>query len=230
MRRWWDGVIRIGWLVGWHWLALVLVVFACSAGRVEGKKISASSACEHNGGNLKDGTQATRRHSSRCSQCAPVAGGKNALDEVSSLNPLSAEPSGDLGQPLPDHPLLVVAREYLGKPYRFGAAGEAFDCSGLVYSAAAALGLAIPRSARDQFRIGEAVAREKLRPGDLVFFRTYRRGPSHVGIYAGGGKFLHAARRGRRVRVDRLDDPYYASRFLGARRLRLEVQAPESLS
>jgi NlpC/P60 family len=71
--------------------------------------------------------------------------------------------------------------------------------------------------------MGKKVSREALKPGDLLFFRTYRRGISHVGLYIGGNKFVHAANTRRRVRVDSLNEAYYRNRFVTARRLKEPV-------
>ena len=116
-------------------------------------------------------------------------------------------------------PVLQSAVEFLGRPYRFGSEGKAFDCSGFVRTVFAKIGIELPHSARDQFSLGERVDRDDLEPGDLVFFRTYRHTASHVGIYVGDDKFVHAATRGGQVQVDSLDAAYYARRYLGARRL-----------
>ncbi len=118
--------------------------------------------------------------------------------------------------------LINVATQFLGSPYRFGGNGQrGFDCSGFVRTVYSAVGVELPRSAREQFRVGRRVPTHELRPGDLVFFRTYRPHASHVGIYLGSGLFVHAATRGREVRIDSLDDDYYRKRYLGARRLSL---------
>jgi cell wall-associated NlpC family hydrolase len=118
-------------------------------------------------------------------------------------------------------PVLESAAEFLGRPYRFGSEGLAFDCSGFVRAVFAKIGVELPRSAREQFSEGERVDRDDLEPGDLVFFRTYRRTASHVGIYVGDDKFVHAASRGGQVQVDSLDQAYYARRYLGARRVEI---------
>lgn len=116
-------------------------------------------------------------------------------------------------------PVLQSAAEFLGHPYRFGSEGGSFDCSGFVRTVFAKIGIELPHSAREQFSLGERVSRDELEPGDLVFFHTSRRSASHVGIYVGDDKFVHAATRGGQVQVDSLDESYYARRYLGARRL-----------
>lgn len=113
------------------------------------------------------------------------------------------------------------AMRYLGIRYVWG--GESprgVDCSGFVYIA---LLNHLPGLARmssyDYFQMGVAIGRNNLLPGDLVFFRTYAPGPSHVGIYVGDGQFIHASSGVRKVTISSLDEPYYAARYLGARRL-----------
>jgi cell wall-associated NlpC family hydrolase len=116
--------------------------------------------------------------------------------------------------------LLGIAERFVGAPYRHG--GESpdagFDCSGLVLRVHEIAGLPVPRTAQAQHAAARPVAGAALLPGDLVFFAS-RRGPvDHVGIYAGDGRFLHAPRRGRPVGYDRLDDGWFAARFVGAGR------------
>jgi len=118
-------------------------------------------------------------------------------------------------------PVVALAAAFLGKPYRFGAESGAFDCSGFVRRVFARIGIDLPHSAREQFALGEHVGRSDLEPGDLVFFDTHRRSPTHVGIYVGEDKFVHAASHGGRVQVDSLTDSYYAHRYLGARRIEI---------
>jgi peptidoglycan endopeptidase LytE len=81
------------------------------------------------------------------------------------------------------------------------------------------LDLQLPRTAREQFQVGEAVDRGQLSIGDLVFFSTYARYPSHVGIYLGDNRFIHASAGSREVRISSMDLPYYVKRYLGAKRL-----------
>jgi cell wall-associated NlpC family hydrolase len=112
-----------------------------------------------------------------------------------------------------------TALRYLGVPYVWG--GTSFggvDCSGFVWAVFAKNGIYLPRTADAQFEEGRRVLTRDLRAGDLVFFQTYALGASHVGIYLGNGKFVHAS-SSNGVRVDQLTEDYYSSRYLGARRL-----------
>jgi cell wall-associated NlpC family hydrolase len=98
-----------------------------------------------------------------------------------------------------------------------------FDCSGFVrYVFAHAVGLELPTNSASQFLAGLKVSRDDMKPGDLVFFRTAgKRGQgriSHVGIYIANGQFIHSPSRGKTVRVDSLDESYWAQRFAGAKR------------
>jgi cell wall-associated NlpC family hydrolase len=129
------------------------------------------------------------------------------------LAPVAAEKSDQL---------IREALAARGDRYRWGGASRGgFDCSGFTrYLFARHAGVTLPHSASAQARLGQKVAREALRPGDLLFFRTYRRGISHVGLYIGGNQFVHAANTRRRVRVDSLNEAYYHNRFVTARRLK----------
>jgi len=116
--------------------------------------------------------------------------------------------------------IVKTSRTFLGVPYLWGGtnAEEGFDCSGLTMTVYRLNGLDLPRTSVQQFEAGEAVDREELQRGDLVFFATAGgRKVSHVGIYIGGDRFIHAPGRGKRIRVDSLDSSYYAKRYLGAR-------------
>lgn len=120
-----------------------------------------------------------------------------------------------------DARILMVdsATAMIGQPYRWGgAAPGGFDCSGLVYYAAAGAGLRLPRTAREQEDFGARVARTQVRAGDLVFMHLKRK-ELHVGIALDGTRFVHAPSSGGRVRIDSLNAPPYAEGFIGARRV-----------
>lgn len=118
---------------------------------------------------------------------------------------------------------LLYALGLLGSPYKMGGNDprKGVDCSGFVrhvYRETARVEL--PRSAKAMSRDGEAVARDELKPGDLVFFNTLKRPFSHVGIYAGEGKFVHASsRQSKRVMLSDLNDRYWTKHYNGARRV-----------
>ena len=119
--------------------------------------------------------------------------------------------------------LVMQAMNFLGVPYRLGgnSVEQGFDCSGFTrHVFENSLGLVLPRRADQQARHGSllSVKREELKPGDLVFFNTMRRAFSHVGIYVGEGKFIHAPRTGGEVRVEDMRQAYWSKRFNGARR------------
>jgi len=114
---------------------------------------------------------------------------------------------------------LLAAESRIGTPYRYGGSGpDAFDCSGLVAYAYQQAGVALPRTAAQQYALARPLPRAELRPGDLVFFRWSGREVSHVGIYAGDGKFVHAPQTGGQVRTANLDDEWYRERYAGAGR------------
>lgn len=116
-------------------------------------------------------------------------------------------------------PVLKIAVSELGTPYRYGGSTpRGFDCSGLVYYAYYQTGIRVPRSTTAQYRHARPIALKNLQPGDLVFFRTAHRSISHVGIYAGNARFIHAPSRGRVVSYDSLDDPYWKQRLVAAGR------------
>jgi cell wall-associated NlpC family hydrolase len=129
--------------------------------------------------------------------------------------------------------LVVGALGFLGVPYRRGGgdAETGFDCSGFVraiYQQTA--GLLLPRKASEQAAATEKIEMAELKPGDLVFFNTMRRAFSHVGIYVGNGKFIHAPKPGGEVRVEDMGVSYWAKRFDGARRVPVDASANEPRS
>jgi cell wall-associated NlpC family hydrolase len=116
----------------------------------------------------------------------------------------------------------LQALAHLGTPYRVGGLSpqSGFDCSGLVaYVYREGAGLTLPRNTFDLSVVGLAVERDALRPGDLVFYNTQRREYSHVGIYLGEDRFIHAPSNGGEVRVESLRAGYWVRRYNGARRV-----------
>lgn len=114
------------------------------------------------------------------------------------------------------------ALSLIGVDYRFGGNSpeSGLDCSGLIrYVFQQATGISLPRSARDQARVGESIKRDDLQPGDLVFFNTRRFQFSHVGLYIGDNRFIHAPSSGGTVEVSNLDNRYWQKAFNGARRI-----------
>ena len=117
--------------------------------------------------------------------------------------------------------LVVTAMGFLGVPYRRGGNTDAgFDCSGFVRAMyQRTMGLLLPRQANEQAAATQAIDKQELQPGDLVFFNTMKRAFSHVGIYVGDGKFIHSPKPGAQVRVEDMGQAYWKHRFDGARRV-----------
>lgn len=109
---------------------------------------------------------------------------------------------------------------FLGTRYRFGGSSkDGIDCSSFVQKVFSELEVSLPRTAREQYSIGTEVAPGDLQKGDLIFFRTYASYPSHVGIYLGNNKMIHASSRDRRVVISPMNTYYFRSRFIGAKRI-----------
>jgi murein DD-endopeptidase len=122
-----------------------------------------------------------------------------------------------------------LAVSFIGAPYQFGGADAAgFDCSGLARYVHERTGLAIPRTAAEQQRTARPVPLAELAPGDLVFFRIRRRGIDHVGVYSGGGRFVHAPRAGQAVAYGELSRGFYARHLVSAGRFWGRDAAPAS--
>ncbi|MBS1722066.1 MAG: C40 family peptidase [Armatimonadetes bacterium] len=156
--------------------------------------------------------QPTRRssHTTRLASYRPRTG-RTAPDTSSSYAMSSEDRDGVIG----------TAMQNMGVRYRWGGTStNGFDCSGLTSYVYSRHGVRLPRTAKEQSTRGQAVGRDGLQKGDLVFFKTTRSDRvSHVGIYIGDGKFVHASSGGGRVRVNNISDNYYSKRFAGARRV-----------
>jgi len=127
----------------------------------------------------------------------------------------AASPPPDTGAAM-----AALAVSLVGTPYQFGGADAAgFDCSGLALYVHARMGIAIPRTAREQQQTAHPVGLAALAPGDLIFFRMRSRRVDHVGVYVGDGRFVHAPRAGGAVAYGELGDSgYYRTRVAGAGR------------
>ncbi|MDT8902316.1 C40 family peptidase [Anaeroselena agilis] len=147
--------------------------------------------------------------------CPPAAGAAE-LAPVSRSAPAAAKPPPPSKTPT-GRDIVATAQKYKGVPYRYGGATpKGFDCSGFVMFVYNQHGKKLPRSADQQYKAGKPGKPKDLALGDLVFFTTTEKGPSHVGIFVGGGKFIHAS-SSRGVVVTALGDAYWKPRYLGAR-------------
>jgi cell wall-associated NlpC family hydrolase len=156
---------------------------------------------------------------------ARIAAAQAAAQAATDPNPpvgLAADASSTEPTPAAAPPpsqyggVVGVAMRYLGVPYVWGGSGPGgFDCSGLVSYAYAQVGVSLPHSSYSQYGYGSPVSKDQLEPGDLVFFD----GLGHVGIYIGGGQFVHAPHTGDVVKISSLGDSWYASTYVGARRI-----------
>jgi hypothetical protein len=139
---------------------------------------------------------------------------------IEAIDPSTISPALLTPSPLMQS-LLSTAIHFVGTPYRFGGAdpSNGFDCSGFVYYVFAQQGVWVPRTVADQWDAGTRVKHKDVRPGDLLFFRTSGRGPTHVGIALGPDRFVHAPNSRGEVRIEPLARRYWSERFLEARRV-----------
>ncbi len=151
-----------------------------------------------------------------------VLGGCASTPPATPLAPATMHPA----RPAPDkhrapsHRALAFATDMIGTPYRYGGSSpRGFDCSGLVHYAYARTGIFVPRSTREQYRQIKTVPLKALKPGDLIFFNVSGKKVSHVGIYAGENRFIHAPSSGKLVGYASLGNPYWRSRIVGAGRV-----------
>jgi len=127
--------------------------------------------------------------------------------------------------------LAQISKELKNTPYVFGGNSPSFglDCSSFTMYVYKKLGIKLPRTARAQFNVGVPVNVENLKEGDLVFFRTYARYPSHVGIYIGNGRFIHFSSMYHGLAISSLNEPYFRKRFIGAKRVLSEKKVKKIL-
>jgi cell wall-associated NlpC family hydrolase len=122
-------------------------------------------------------------------------------------------PARRTGQPR----IAAIALRYLGIPYRWaGASPAGFDCSGFVMYVYGRVGTSLPHSSAQQWSLGRPITRDRLEPGDVVFFH----GLGHVGIFVGRGRFVHSPQTGDVVKISRFTEGRYGSSYVGARRYR----------
>jgi cell wall-associated NlpC family hydrolase len=113
--------------------------------------------------------------------------------------------------------IVRTARLYLGAPYKKGGATpNGFDCSGYVMYVYSKNGVLLPRSVKAQYGVGKKIRRAEMKTGDLVFYNTLWKRFSHVGIYVGDNRFIHAPRTGKQVSYADMDKPYWKKRYVGA--------------
>ena len=148
-------------------------------------------------------------------QQAPAVALSSTVAPVASSSSDSSSVSVGPAPPPTHSSVVSIAEHYLGTPYVWGGASPAgFDCSGLVMYVFAQVGVSLPHSSYAQYGMGSPVSRDQLQPGDLVFFD----GLGHVGIYVGGGSFIHSPHTGDVVKISSMTG-WYASTYVGARRI-----------
>ncbi|HSD44870.1 MAG TPA: C40 family peptidase [Burkholderiales bacterium] len=155
---------------------------------------------------------------------ALLLGGCSTAPRLHDRLPTSAAGTDPVAAGTPSEPseVALIALSLVGTRYAAGGGSPetGFDCSGLVaYVFARSMQLRLPRNTFDLARTGTAVEPGALRPGDLVFYNTQRRAFSHVGIYLGDARFVHAPSTGGAVRIEEMDLRYWTQRFNGARRV-----------
>jgi len=142
---------------------------------------------------------------------------ENIIKNTSELKPfiLSNQEKEELKEKF-----IKIAHQYKGYRYKFGGNGKGYlDCSMFVKVVYNEFGIDLPRTAREQFRVGQKVSKKNLIPGDLVFFITRGRYPSHVGIYIGDNKFMHFCPSRKGLAIDSLNSRYFRKRYIGAKRI-----------
>lgn len=145
-----------------------------------------------------------------------TSGTKKAVAAAKKTAPQSR---GGRKASLPANNIIDYAKQFLGVKYVFGGASPSgFDCSGFTMYVFKKVGINLPHSAKAQYAMGTPVSRDNLIPGDLVFFETYKKGISHVGIYIGDNKFIEAS-SSRGIAITSMSNSYYTPRYIGAVRI-----------
>ena len=149
-----------------------------------------------------------------------IVNSQSSINEKIILDNLSSVPYGRQFLSKKEVPgIIATAKDYIGVPYVFGGDTPAgFDCSGYLEYVFAKHGIRIPRTADEQYKLGKLVEPDDLEAGDLVFFNTSGKGISHVGMYIGDSKFIHAS-TSKGVRIDSLNSSYYKSKFVSASKI-----------
>ena len=154
-------------------------------------------------------------------------------EEIVVVDAQSTEPALQTGWQAKTQEILINAMSLTGIKYKYGGKtpDTGFDCSGFVrYVFSQAANLTLPPTARAISQIGKTVKKDELQPGDLVFFNTLKSAFSHVGIYVGDNKFIHAPRTGGEVRVENMETKYWQKRYNGAQRLDEEAEKTASFA
>jgi cell wall-associated NlpC family hydrolase len=151
-----------------------------------------------------------RFRSAQQATVATVAAPEALVESDSPVEAIAPPPEARYGG------VVGIAMQYLGVPYVWGGASPSgFDCSGFSMYVFAQIGVSLPHHAASQYGMGTAISKDQLQAGDLVFFN----GLGHMGIYIGGGQFIHAPHTGDVVKISSLSDSWYARTWVGARRL-----------